>query len=103
MTQDVEMNISLTTTNDGGSTLREDFQQMITGQNQFFSDYTHRGDEGTNGTVILGTDFLSNTPLLFGRVWVKYHMSERGSDGFKDLYGGADGVHEEVNGEVLWG
>jgi len=59
MTQDVEMDTSLTTNPNGGSAVREGFQRMMTGQNLFFSDYTYRGEEGTTGTVALGTDFPS--------------------------------------------
>jgi len=53
MSQGVEME----TTSGGG--LSAGFKRMISGQNFFISDYRYTGDEGTRGTVALGTDFPS--------------------------------------------
>jgi len=60
MTQGLEMDTSISTNNNtAGGILNEGFQRMMTGQNLFFSDFTYRGEEGTKGTVALGTDFPS--------------------------------------------
>jgi hypothetical protein len=53
MTNGIEMN----TTSGGG--MSAGFKRMITGQNVFISDYSYKGEEGTNGLVCLGTDFPS--------------------------------------------
>eukprot|EP00560_Eucampia_antarctica_P007230 CAMPEP_0197829130 /NCGR_PEP_ID=MMETSP1437-20131217/5585_1 /TAXON_ID=49252 ORGANISM="Eucampia antarctica, Strain CCMP1452" /NCGR_SAMPLE_ID=MMETSP1437 /ASSEMBLY_ACC=CAM_ASM_001096 /LENGTH=487 /DNA_ID=CAMNT_0043430633 /DNA_START=36 /DNA_END=1499 /DNA_ORIENTATION=- len=54
MTQGIEMN---TTMGEGG--IGSGFKRMLTGQNLFLSDFTYDGDEGSHGTVGLGTDFPS--------------------------------------------
>lgn len=60
MTQGLEMDTSITAgKNNNTSILNEGFKRMMTGQNLFFSDYTYKGEEGTSGTVALGTDFPS--------------------------------------------
>jgi hypothetical protein len=53
MTEGVTMN----TTTGGG--MSQSFKRYLTGQNLFISDYTYTGNEGTFGTVCLGTDFPS--------------------------------------------
>lgn len=53
MTEGVTMN----TTTGGG--MSAGFQRWLTGQNVFISDYQYEGQEGTCGTVALGTDFPS--------------------------------------------
>eukprot|EP00546_Thalassionema_frauenfeldii_P009682 CAMPEP_0178913144 /NCGR_PEP_ID=MMETSP0786-20121207/10675_1 /TAXON_ID=186022 /ORGANISM="Thalassionema frauenfeldii, Strain CCMP 1798" /LENGTH=324 /DNA_ID=CAMNT_0020585845 /DNA_START=14 /DNA_END=988 /DNA_ORIENTATION=+ len=53
MTEGVTMN----TTTGGG--MSAGFQRWLTGQNVFISDYQYEGQEGTSGTVALGTDFPS--------------------------------------------
>ena len=58
MTSGVEMN----TTTGGG--ISAGFSRMLTGQNFFISDYTYSGEDGTHGTVCLGTDFPSKIVRL---------------------------------------
>ncbi len=58
MTSGVEMSTSLGA-DEGSSALSTGFKRMLTGQNMFISDYRYNGEEGTAGTVALGTDFPS--------------------------------------------
>jgi Uncharacterized conserved protein len=62
MTEGIEMSTSLGG-KDGESSstslLKDGFKRMLTGQNLFVSDYSYHGEDGTEGTVALGTAFPS--------------------------------------------
>jgi len=59
MTKGVAMETTLA---DGG--ISSGLRRMMTGQNLFLADYTYEGQEGTKGTVGLGTDFPSKIVRL---------------------------------------
>eukprot|EP00557_Chaetoceros_sp_GSL56_P002255 CAMPEP_0176502028 /NCGR_PEP_ID=MMETSP0200_2-20121128/14518_1 /TAXON_ID=947934 /ORGANISM="Chaetoceros sp., Strain GSL56" /LENGTH=533 /DNA_ID=CAMNT_0017901039 /DNA_START=66 /DNA_END=1667 /DNA_ORIENTATION=+ len=65
MTEGIEMSTSLggvtssTTTLGTGALIKDGFKRLLTGQNLFISDYSYKGEAGTEGTVALGTAFPS--------------------------------------------
>jgi uncharacterized protein (AIM24 family) len=66
MSSGVEMSTSLGSASGdkNSSAISDGFKRMLTGQNLFVSDYTYTGEEGTSGTVALGTDFPSKIMRL---------------------------------------